>query len=72
MFVGTIASTHQMHAVLVGEIANRGYVLDVLTPYVIDGSAFGGFQLMATVDLQAIDVFVGVLGIQPAAMAKNN
>jgi predicted transglutaminase-like cysteine proteinase len=74
MFVGTVTRTHQMHAVLVGKIADRGYVLDVLTPYVIDGAAFGDFQLMATVDLQAIDVFVGVLATQPApaAMAKNN
>jgi predicted transglutaminase-like cysteine proteinase len=74
MLVGIIGSTHQMHAVLVGEVASRGYILDVRVPYVIDGSTFGDFQLIATVDLQAIDVFVGGLGTQPApaAMAGNN
>ena len=74
MLVGIIGSTHQMHAVLVAGVADRGYVLDVRTPYVVDAATFGDFQLLVTVDLQVIEVFVGGLGGSqpaPAAIAKN-
>ena len=74
MFVGAIGGTPQMPAVLVGEIASGNYVLDVRTPYLIDSSTFGDFQLMATLSLRAIDVFVGGLRARPTAvaMARNN
>ena len=74
MFVGTIGSTHQMHAVLVDATASDSYVLDVRTPYVVDGATFGDFQLTATVSLRAIDVFFGEPRRQPppVALARNN
>ena len=44
--VGIIGSTHQMHAVLIAGEADRGYVLDVRTPYVADMATFSDFRLV--------------------------
>ena len=74
MMVGIIGSTHQMHAVLVAGVADRGYVLDVRTPYVVDTATFGDFRLLVTVDLQVIEIFVKGLGgnqASPAAYSSN-
>jgi predicted transglutaminase-like cysteine proteinase len=69
MMVGIIASTHQMHAALVAGVAQRGYVLDVRTPYVVDAATFGDFRLLVTVDLNVIEIFVKGFGGQPAPAA---
>jgi predicted transglutaminase-like cysteine proteinase len=69
MMVGIIGSTHQMHAVLIAGEADRGYVLDVRTPYVADMATFGDFRLLAAVDLQSVKVFIKRSGGAAAPVA---
>ena len=69
MMVGIIGSTHQMHAVLIAGEADRGYVLDVRTPYVADMATFGDFRLLAAVDLQSVKVFIKGSGGTAASVA---
>jgi predicted transglutaminase-like cysteine proteinase len=64
MIVGIIGSTHQMHAALIAGVADRSYVLDVRTPYVVDAATFGDFKLLVTVDLQMIEIYVRGFGGQ--------
>lgn len=73
MMVGIIGSTHQMHAVLIAGDADRGYVLDVRTPYVADMATFGDFRLLAAVDLQSVKVFIRKSGgsASPVAFSLN-
>jgi predicted transglutaminase-like cysteine proteinase len=69
MMVGIIGSTHQMHAVLIAGDAERGYVLDVRTPYVADMATFGDFRLLAAVDLESVKVFIRGSGAAAAPVA---
>ena len=74
MMVGIIGSTRQMHAVLSAGVADRGYVLDVRMPYVLDLATFGDFRLLVSVDLQEIEIFAGGFGgaqPAPAALSSN-
>jgi len=72
MMVGIIGSTHQMHAVLIAGAAERGYVLDVRTPYVADMATFGDFRLLAAVDLESVKVFIrGSGAAAPVALSTN-
>jgi len=73
MMVGIIGSTHQMHAVLIAGDGDRGYVLDVRTPYVADMATFGDFRLLAAVDLQSVKVFIKGSGggASPVAFSLN-
>jgi len=72
MMVGIIGSTHQMHAVLIAGAAERGYVLDVRTPYVADMATFGDFRLLAAVDLESVKVFIrGSGAAAPVALNTN-
>ena len=72
MMVGIIASTHQMHAALVAGVAERGYVLDVRTPYIVDAATFGDFRLLVTVDLNVIEIFIKGFAGQPAPAALSS
>lgn len=71
MMVGIIGSTHQMHAVLIAGEADRGYVLDVRTPYVADMATFGDFRLLAAVNLDSISVFIRGAGSAAVAFRSN-
>ena len=73
MMVGIIGSTHQMHAVLIAGEADRGYVLDVRTPYVADMATFSDFRLLAAVDLLSVKVFIRGSGgtAAPVAFSSN-